>query len=154
MVVQKTVFPLSKQTQILHLLQKILENPSLQWRHQLQFPFTGLGQCPSWSYRASFDGKGVVGLQPTFADGPAATDNFHLLGLPGLPLVVSMGTTLLPLIKLGNYQNGVQQRQPLFLSMLLSNHFATIIPDSVSDLKSRCHVPLLFVSLLGCNGHL
>jgi hypothetical protein len=41
-----------------------------------------------------------VGLRPTFADGPAASDDFRLVGLPGLPPVVSMGTTLLALIKL------------------------------------------------------
>jgi hypothetical protein len=40
-----------------------------------------------------------VGLRPTFADGAAASDDFRLVGLPGLP-VVSMGATLLALIKL------------------------------------------------------
>jgi hypothetical protein len=37
----------------------------------------------------------VVVLRSTFADEPAASDNFYLLGL-----LVSMGTTLLALIKL------------------------------------------------------
>ena len=120
MVVQKTVFSLSKQRQILHLPQNILENPSLQWRHRLQLPFTGLGQCPSWSYRVSFDGKGVVGLQPTFADGPAASDNFHLLGLLGLPLVVSMGTTLLALIKLSEIFKTKSSNDKLYFFRILN----------------------------------
>jgi hypothetical protein len=76
-----------------------------------------LDQCPSWSYRASFDGKDVVGWRPNFADGPAASDNFHLLGLLGLPLAVSMGTTLFALIKLSEiFKTNGQQRQALFLS--------------------------------------
>jgi hypothetical protein len=120
MVVQKTVFSLSKQRQILHLPQNILENPSFQWRHRLPLPFTGLGQCPSWSYRVSFDGKGVVGLRPTFADGPAASDNFHLLGLLGLPLVVSMGTTLLALIKLSEIFKTKSSNNKLYFFRILN----------------------------------
>ena len=86
-------------------------------------------------------------LRPTFADGPAASDNFHLLGLLGLPLVVSMGIDFVGTdLTLGNFQNKVQQRQALFLS----NSQLITMPAVEEPGIDRCH-HLLVLKLIRYN---